>query len=136
MSALPPPELRKYLDRELGATGREFYRRLAEDGTLATTRCEACDQTHFPPRGRCAACGETTTWTELPREGRLHAFTTQSTALRFPAPAVLALAEVGGVVLPGIAEAAYEELRIGQAVHVALRREPDTGLTLLGFVPE
>jgi len=133
MNEIPAPASRKYVDREMGELGRQFYRRLAEDGSLATTRCESCAETHFPPRERCAECGAETTWIELPREGRLHAFTTQSTALRFGAPAVLALAEVGDVVVPGIAEAAYEDLEIGQAVRVDLRVEADTGLTLLAF---
>lgn len=130
-----PINPRKYLDRELDAAGREFYRRLSEDGQLATTRCERCERTSFPPHPRCPDCGEETSWVELPREGALHAFTTQETAVRFPAPEVLALAEVGEVVLPGIAAEPYEELAIGQAVRVVLRPEPETGLTLLAFEP-
>jgi uncharacterized OB-fold protein len=124
----------KYLEREFDDVAREFYRRLAA-GELATTRCEACACTSFPPRARCPACGASQDWVELPRVGRLHAFTTQEMSLRFRAPAVLALAEVGEVVLPGIAEAPYEELSIGQEVRVEPRPEPETGLTLLAFVP-
>ena len=124
----------KYLEREFDEAGREFYRRLAA-GELATTRCEACERTSFPPRARCPTCGAAQTWVELPRSGRLYAFTTQEMSLRFRAPAVLALAEVGDVVLPGIAEAPYEELSIGQEVQVEPRPEPETGLTLLAFVP-
>jgi uncharacterized OB-fold protein len=112
----------------------EFYRRLGA-GELATTRCESCGSTSFPPRSRCPACGETQRWVALPREGRLHAFTTQETALRFRAPAVLALVELDGVVVPGIVEAPYEALHIGQEVRAEPRLEPDTGLTLLAFVP-
>ena len=67
--------------------------------------------------------------------GRLFAFTVQDAALRFRPPAVLALAEIGEVLLPGIVEAPYEQLEIGQEVGVALRAEAETGLTLLGFVP-
>jgi uncharacterized OB-fold protein len=130
-----PLDPRKYLERVLDATAREFYRRLAEDGELATTRCEPCARTDFPPRARCAGCAAETAWVELPRDGTLHAFTTQEAAIRFRAPDVLALAEVGGVVLPGIAAGPYEELAIGQAVRVILRPEPETGLTLLAFEP-
>jgi uncharacterized OB-fold protein len=113
----------------------EFYRRLG-DGDLATTRCDRCARASFPPRVRCPACGERQRWVALPRRGLVHAFTTQETALRFRAPAVLALVELGDVVLPGIAEAPYEALRIGQEVSVELRPEPDTGLSLLAFVPQ
>jgi uncharacterized OB-fold protein len=112
---------------------REFYRRLAEEKQLATTRCDRCGLTRFPPLGRCPACGGQTAWVELPREGRLYAFTTQETALRFRAPAVLALAEVGAVVVPGIAHPPYAELAIGQPVRVEPAPEPDTGLMLLEF---
>jgi hypothetical protein len=42
---------------------------------------------------------------------------------------------VGEVVLPGLVDAAYESLAIGQSVRVELREEPDTGLTLLAFEP-
>jgi len=123
----------KYLLRDMHPAAREFYRRLAEEGQLATTRCERCAQTRFPPLERCPICGGQTTWLELPREGRLYAFTTQETALRFRAPAVLALAEVGEVVVPGIASEPYAELSIGQRVRVEPMPEPDTGLTLLEF---
>jgi uncharacterized OB-fold protein len=111
----------------------EFYRRLAEEASLATTRCEQCEVTAFPPRLRCGQCGGTQVWVELPRTGRLHAFTTQETSLRFGAPTVLALAEVGGVVLPGIVDAPYDSLAIGQEVRVELRDEAGPGLTLLAF---
>ena len=112
---------------------REFYRRL-EAGELATTRCPSCQPAaSFPPRLRCTACGGTTEWVELPRHGRLEAFTTQEVAVRFRAPAVLALARLGDAVLPGIAERAYEELRIGDEVHVELRQEPEVGLTLVHY---
>jgi len=124
----------KYLEREFDEAAREFYERLAQ-GELATTRCEPCSRTSFPPRARCPTCGGSQTWVELPLTGRLHAFTTQEVSLRFRAPEVLALAEVGDVVLPGIADAPYEELSIGQEVRVEPRPEPDTGLTLLAFVP-
>jgi uncharacterized OB-fold protein len=135
VNALPSPEPSKYLRREMDPAAREFYRRLAEDASLATTRCEPCAVTSFPPRTRCPRCGQPQQWVELPREGHLHAFTTQETAVRFRAPIVLALAEVGAVVVPGIVDAPYESLAIGQPVRVELRDEPDTGLTLLAFEP-
>jgi hypothetical protein len=46
---------------------------------------------------------------------------------------VLALAEVGEVVVPGVVEAPYEALAVGDRVRVEPRDEPDTGLTLIGF---
>jgi uncharacterized OB-fold protein len=130
---IPEPSPAKYLLREMGAAAHEFYRRLSEDDQLFTTRCERCARTSFPPRTHCSTCSGPLIWIELPRHGRLYAFTSQEVALRFRAPAVLALAELGDVVLPGIALAPYSELRIGQEVWVQPLPEPDTGLTLLSF---
>jgi uncharacterized OB-fold protein len=130
---LPQPHPAKYLEREMDHVTREFYRRLAEEGELATTRCENCSRTSFPPRQRCPQCREPEHWVELPRRGRLFAFTTQDAGLRFVAPAVIALAEIAEVLVPGVMETPYEDLRIGQAIDVSLRPEPETGLTLLAF---
>ena len=129
----PPPAAAKHLERVMDATAREFYRRLHEDGELATTRCAACERATFPPRPRCPRCGGETTWMPLPRTGTLEAFTTQETALRFAAPAVLALARMDDVVVPGIAESGYEELRIGDEVAVELREQPELGMTLVHY---
>lgn len=134
MSGGPPaPSPQKYLRQEMDASAREFYRRLAEEGQLATTRCERCARTAFPPRERCPGCGGQLAWVELPRRGRLYAFTSQETALRFRAPALLALAELGEAVVPGIVRAPDAELRIGWEVWVEPFSEPDSGLTLVSF---
>jgi uncharacterized OB-fold protein len=130
MSTPRPPAPAKWLEREMTPVAREFYRRLAERRP-ATTRCEPCRRSDFPPRERCPQCGSEEAWVELPPEGRLHAFTTQETALRFRAPAVLALAELGEVVVPGIVERPYEELAVGDRLRVEVRDEPDTGLSLI-----
>jgi uncharacterized OB-fold protein len=133
--AVQPPSQTKYLLREMNAESREFYRRLAEDRELASTRCGRCERTTFPPRARCPSCGDLTSWVQVPMRGQLYAFTTQETALRFGAPAVLALAELGEVTVPGIVRGDYQELEIGQPVSVHPFAEPETGLTLLEFVP-
>ena len=76
----------------------EFYARLAE-GRLTTTACAGCGRTAWPPRGFCPECGsDRFTWSELPSEGTLHAFTVQETGLPagFPAPRVFAVVNVGG----------------------------------------
>ena len=131
---LEPPGPGKYIQRELDPAAREFYRRLAGD-QLATTACAACGTTSFPPRRRCRRCGREQQWAALPRQGRLHAFTTQETALRFSAPVVLALAELGEAVVPGVCESSYDELHIGQLVQAEIRREPETGFPVLVFIP-
>lgn len=132
---LPAPSPAKYVTRELNEAGLEYYRRLGR-GQLATTACPACGRTSFPPRTSCALCAREQVWIELPRQGVLHAFTTQETALRFSAPVVLALAELGEAVLPGICESRYEALSIGLRIVAEIRAEPETGLAILAFVPE
>ena len=131
---LPPPSPGKYVERALDDAAREYYRRLAESGTPATTRCPACEQTSFPPRLRCPACGGEVEWVELPKRGTLYAFTTQETAVRHAAPALLALVQLGDVVVPAISGAAYEDSQIGDEVDVEPMPEPDIGLTLLRAV--
>ena len=136
MSGLQPPAADKYLRREMDVAAREFYRRLV-DGQLATTRCDRCERVTFPPRAGCLSLRRAAELGRVPAQrAAARTFTTQESALRFAAPAVLALAELGGVVVPGIAQAPYETLRIGQEVRVELRPEPETGLTLLAFVPQ
>ncbi len=132
---LPPPSPSKYLRAEMTPVAREFYRRLAEDGQVATTRCGRCERASFPPRARCPECGAEQTWVELPARGRLYAFTTQETALRFAAPTVLALVQLGPATVPGIVRAPYEELRIGQQLAARTFIEPEIGLTLVEFEP-
>lgn len=136
MSSKPAaPAASKYLRRAMDPAAEEYYRRLTEEGRLCTTSCPRCRLTSFPPRLRCPHCQAEAEWIELPKRGTLEAFTTQEIALRFPAPAVLALARLGAVLVPGIAGAAYEELRIGQQLEVEPFPEPETGFTLLRFLP-
>jgi uncharacterized OB-fold protein len=114
-------------------TAREYYRRLAQDAP-ATTRCPSCaGPAAFPPRARCGECAGPTEWVALPRRGRLEAFTTQETALRFGAPVALALARLGEAVVPGVIDAGCGELHVGDEVEVDLRPEPALGLTLVHY---
>jgi uncharacterized OB-fold protein len=123
----------KHLDRERDAMAREFYRRLEQTGTASATRCPKCERTRFPPRARCAECDAETDWIELPRHGRLHAFTTQERALRYGAPAVLALVELGDAIVPGVLDGPYADLAIGDEVELAPERVEDLGLSVCRF---
>ncbi len=96
-----------------------FYGRLKER-RLCSTRCDACGRIAYPPRSFCPFChASKVTWVDLPRRGRLHAFTQQHRSLRFPAPDVIGLVEVEGVghFLSRI-DAPFESLSIGQEVEV------------------
>ena len=135
MSTPPGPHPAKHLRRLGDPTAQEYHRRLAETGRPSATRCAGCERTSFPPLARCPLCGEPTEWVELPTHGRLHAFTTQESAVRFRAPVVLALVEVAEVVLPGIVEEPIDTLCIGQEVELGARQEPETDLPVLVFSP-
>ena len=122
----------KYVLRDMGAAAREFYSRLAA-GELATTYCSACDRFSFPPRARCTSCGSEPVWKPLSGRGTVYAFTQQERGLRFTAPDVVGVVELEeGVRVFGVFENAYDELEIGQAIDIELRRDVP-GLTLLGF---
>src|SRR3954468_4180310 len=112
---------------------REFYRRLEQTGSASTTRCPKCDRTRFPPRARCADCDAETEWVALPRRGRLHAFTTQERALRYGAPAVLALVELGDTIVPGVLDVPFADLAIGDEVELAPQRVEELGLSVCRF---
>ena len=122
----------KYVLRELGPVGREFYRRLGR-GELATTYCGACEELRFPPRERCPSCGGAQTWRSLSSRGRLYAFTQQEQGLRFLKPDVIGVVELEeGVRVFGKVEAPLERLEIGQPVEVGFL-EDEAGVTLLTF---
>ena len=97
----------------------EFYARLGE-GRLTTTRCAACAQTAWPPRGFCAACAsDTFEWIDLPREGTVHAFTVQDTGLPagFDGPRVFAIVKVDGHrIFTVLVDTDPGAVRIGQRV--------------------
>ena len=135
MSTPSGPGPAKQLRRLGDPTAQEYHRRLSRAGRPSATRCARCERTSFPPLAACPLCGKPTEWVELPPRGRLHAFTTQETAVRFRAPTVLALAEVGDVVLPGIVEEPIDTLSIGQEVELGTRQVPETGLPVLVFRP-
>jgi hypothetical protein len=106
-----------------------FYAHLAE-GRLTTTRCSRCGRLDWPPRGFCPACtSDAFEWAELPREGRVHAYTVQETGVPagFPRPLVFALVDVGGLrvfaPLTGVTDPA--RLALGVPVRLAPVRVAD-----------
>lgn len=133
MSDPPPPNpALKYVLRDMSPAAREFYRRL-EDGELATTFCAGCGRFSFPPRERCAECGDVLDWRPLSGRGSVYAFTAQERGLRFTAPDVVGIAELEeGVRVFGVFEEELAQLAIGQPLRVHLRRDVP-GLTLLAF---
>jgi len=59
----------------------QFYTNL-QDNRLTTTQCTSCGQRHWPPRTVCPAClSQKLAWVDLPREGRILAYTTYAMPL-------------------------------------------------------
>jgi uncharacterized OB-fold protein len=75
---------------------KEFYR-LLKNREFKTTRCRSCGDTALPPRMFCPSCfGTDVEWIDLPKRGRLFAFTQQERALRFNKPDVIGIVELEG----------------------------------------
>ncbi len=118
-----------------------FFAGLA-NGVLLGTRCGPCRYTYATPRLHCAAFGGETEWIELPREGRVHTFTTcyfgseeflQETPfhlilVEFDGVDTLLLARLTGVDGP-------EGIRIGMRVAARFRRNSRLKPTDVYFVP-
>lgn len=112
-----------------------FFAELRER-RLTTTRCRACGALRFPPRVWCPAClSDDLEWVELSGRGRLAAFSTQETGLRFRAPDVLGLVDLEeGVRLLSHVAGRHSDLAIGQPVRVDYV-EVEPGLVLHRFIP-
>ncbi len=118
-----------------------FFAGLA-NGKLLGTRCSPCAYTYATPRLHCANCGRETDWVELPREGRVHTFTTcyygseeflkdtpfHLVLVEFDGADTLLLARLIGVDRP-------EDIRIGMKVKAKFRRNSQLKPTDVYFVP-
>jgi uncharacterized protein len=110
-------------------------------GKLLGSRCTSCDRRFATPRGDCMECGAPTEWFELPREGRVHTFTTcyfGGQAFLNETPFTLILVEFDGVdtlFLSRIIGAKPEEVKIGMPVRARFLRNCKFKPTDVYFVP-
>ncbi|MBE0569853.1 MAG: Zn-ribbon domain-containing OB-fold protein [Deltaproteobacteria bacterium] len=109
---------------------------------LLGTRCGACGYTYATPRLACANCGKETEWVELPKEGRVHTFTTcyfGSEEFLKETPFHLVLVEFDGVDTLLLARLVGPEgpegIRIGMPVKAKFRRNSQLRPTDVYFVP-
>lgn len=116
------------------AAAARFFAELAAR-RLSTTRCPDHGFL-YPPRPWCPHCmREDLEWAELSGRGTLAAFSTQETAVRFGAPAVIGLVDLDeGVRLLSHIAGGYADLSIGQRVRVDFIEVE--GQVLHRFVPE
>jgi uncharacterized OB-fold protein len=102
-----------------------FFTHLRE-GRLTTTKCPADGSVHWPPRVSCPTCHrDQLTWIDLPKEGRIYAFSALYLGLPLgmekEAGAVVGLVELGDTglrIFSRIVGKKYEELKIGDPVRL------------------
>jgi len=97
----------------------EFYKNLKER-KFKSTRCKACGEIALPPRTFCPFCfKDEVEWVDLPKRGKLYAFTQQERSLRFGKPDVIGVVELAGAgLLLTRIDAPFESLAIGDQVEV------------------
>lgn len=119
-----------------------FFLGLAE-GRLLGSRCmnHACAFVYATPRGHCMICGTATTWIELPKQGKIHSWTTchfGSEAFLKETPYNLALIEfegAGSVLLARLRDCVESEIYVGMPVEARFASEPKYSITDVWFVP-
>ena len=117
-----------------------FFAGLAK-GRLLGSFCSKCRTTYATPRSHCYRCGGATEWRELPKEGKIHTYTTcyyGGEAFLSETPFTLILVEFRGVdtlFLSRLVGAEKEEIRIGMKVEARFARTPKFRVTDVYFVP-
>ena len=117
-----------------------FFAGLSQQKLLGS-RCAACGYVYATPRSHCMECGAPTAWYELPREGRIHTFTTcyyGGEAFLKETPFTLVLVEFDGVdtlFLSRLVGVEAEEVRIGMPVTARFLRNSKFRATDVYFVP-
>ncbi len=104
--------------RDVDGRMLEFLERLKER-EFATTCCDDCGTSFFPPQGFCPECfSEKVSFKNLGDKATLYAFTQIDRSFRFAAPDVIGVVEIDGVrgrVLSRI-DAPIEDLEIGMGL--------------------
>jgi len=117
-----------------------FFAGLANRKLLGSL-CSICNYTFATPRAHCMQCGAETAWVELPKEGRIHTWTTcyfGSEAFLKETPFNLALIEFEGVdtfLLARVVGLEQRQMRVGLAVRAQFFRNSQFKATDVYFVP-
>lgn len=117
-----------------------FFAGLAR-GKLLGSLCQGCGRRYATPRGHCMECGQATTWSELPHEGRVHTYTTchyGCESFLKETPFTLILVEFAGVdtlFLSRLVGVGREEVAIGLKVRARFLRNCKFKPTDVYFVP-
>jgi len=123
------------------AQDSRFFAELAK-GRLLGSFCPKCRYTYATPRSHCYRCGGPTGWRELPREGRIHTYTTcyyGGEAFLGETPFTLVLVEFKGVdtlFFSRLIGAKPDQIRIGMEVTARFAPTPSFRVTDVWFVPK
>jgi uncharacterized OB-fold protein len=118
-----------------------FFAGLAK-GRLLGSYCSKCRYAYATPRSHCYRCGRATEWRELPREGRIHTYTTcyyGGEAFLDETPFTLVLVEFKGVdtlFFSRLIGAKPDQIRIGMEVTARFAPTPSFRVTDVWFVPK
>lgn len=110
-------------------------------GRLMGSRCTGCNYKYATPRAYCMQCGAKTEWIELPRQGRVHTWTTcyfGSEEFLKETPFNLVLVEfdrIQTLLLSRLIGATQEQIRVGMKVEARFRRNSQFNPTDVYFVP-
>ncbi|MDE1852932.1 MAG: Zn-ribbon domain-containing OB-fold protein [Thaumarchaeota archaeon] len=117
-----------------------FFLGLAK-GDILGSECKNCHYRYATPRSHCMECGHETKWFRLPREGKVHSWTTcyfGGEEFLKETPFNLALVEFEGVdtlLLSRLKGAKEKDIFIGMKVRAQFRRPPRYLISDVSFVP-
>src|SRR5271157_1854785 len=117
-----------------------FFLGLAK-GKLLGSECKNCHYRYATPRSHCMNCGHETSWFNLPREGRVHSWTTcyfGSEEFLKETPYNLALVEfdgVGSLLLVRLRDCVESDLYVGMPIEARFDPNPKYSVTDVWFVP-
>jgi uncharacterized OB-fold protein len=110
-----------------------FWKSL-EQGRFLVRRCEACGEAHWYPRAICPFCfSSDTQWREGTGRGTIYSYSIMRRA-KTPYAIAFVTLEEGPTLLTNIVDCAFDDIRIGQKVELAIRKRED-GLPLHMFKP-
>jgi len=110
------------MSRDLTPASEPFWNAL-DDGEFRVPACINCGTAFFPPGPLCPHCGSDDLDWQTAGDGVLYSFTRQHrTAPGFDAPLVVGIVDLdAGPRLLAPVDAPYDDLTVGQAVHVEPR---------------
>jgi len=117
-----------------------FFAGLANKKLLGT-KCSKCGYSYATPKLHCMECGAECEWIELPREGKIHTWTTcyfGSEEFLKETPFNLVLVEFNGIntlFLARLVGISQDKIRIGMKVRAKFRKNPKFKPTDVYFIP-